>query len=464
MAKRWQPMLWPSAAGWEEPSALALVENTPINCVILKWDGASKLLPLVAEGRRRGLTLIALLDEPGARARAEAAKTAGFDGIAGPFPEDSMGGLPVIPWVARADLPRSSQASTIAVTGNVWPSAKISMRGQRDAADAGPTGVPWVDSNGWFVQLARELAPDRVIWIVAEPPSGRMTMPAETYALAAADSAAYGAEWVISLGSEMAGRLASADPSAISDWKRFAARLRFFPRHEEWRSYRPLGAVGVLSDFHGANEFLSTEALNLLARRHLPFRILEKSKLRKQRLSGVKALIYVDEDLPAPALRTQMLEFVRAGGLLICGKASAPLAAGGAAVDEPYPRFDVRRLGKGRVAVSTEEQIDPYMLAGDSHILLSRRNDLVRLFNAGPGNSYYAGSPDGRKAVFGVLDYTRRPNEALSLQFTRAYRTARFWSLDSEAAVQLELVKRGPEMVEAGLPQFSVYCAVELEA
>jgi hypothetical protein len=52
----------------------------------------------------------------------------------------------------------------------------------------------------------------------------------------------------------------------------------------------------------------------------------------------------------------------------------------------------------------------------------------------------------------------------MSLQFTRAYRSARFWTLDSEAPVQLDVEKRGPGMVEIGLPQFSVYCAVELEA
>ena len=41
-----------------------------------------------------------------------------------------------------------------------------------------------------------------------------------------------------------------------------------------------MGVVGILSDFAGGNEFASGELLNLTARLHQPYRILEKAKLR----------------------------------------------------------------------------------------------------------------------------------------------------------------------------------------
>ena len=60
-----------------------------------------------------------------------------------------------------------------------------------------------------------------------------------------------------------------------------------------------------------------TETLNLMARRSLPFRIIEKSKAVESPLTGLKALICVDEALPAPALRKKLMTFAEQGGALL---------------------------------------------------------------------------------------------------------------------------------------------------
>src|SRR5262249_29987462 len=106
----WTPLRWPSE--WTHPSALDLVRNSPVNCILLQENS-----PLTSEMQRRGL---ATLD--------------GADATAPPG---------------------------ITVLKGEWPGVRSSQGGSA----AGPTGVPWVDSNGWAVRLARVREPEKIIWV-----------------------------------------------------------------------------------------------------------------------------------------------------------------------------------------------------------------------------------------------------------------------------------------------------------
>jgi hypothetical protein len=454
-------MRWPTGARWLQPSALDLLKDTPIDSLVVTFSAAGQeLKPLLDEARRRGIALVALID---GLAGLAAARAAGFDAIASP--QAAQG---VIPWTPRAGMPRDSAAPVLAVTGSVWPSVRTSNTERwaggsgAAAAEAGPTGVPWVDSNGWFVQMARVLAPGKGIWIVAEPPAKLTNLRAETYALAVADAAAYGGRWVVTLDEAFASSLSAADAPALADWRALAAALRFFSAHHEWSTYRPLSALGILSDFHGDNEFLSTEILNLISRRQVPFRVLANSAQGAGSLEGLKAVIYADRELPAPPLRKQLLAFVQAGGLLVCPKGSASLASG-PAVQGAHGRFQVYTMGSGRIAVSTQDQMDPFVCAGDAHILLGRRQDLIRIWNPGASSSYYASPAAGRgNALLQLLSYTRRPVSDMSVQLAHPWRSARFWTLGAQQAQAVDLIKK-PAGVEVHIPPFAVFCALELE-
>src|SRR5437867_10832282 len=63
-----------------------------------------------------------------------------------------------------------------------------------------------------------------------------------------------------------------------------------------------LAVVGVLSDFSEPNRNLSWETLNLLARRELPFHIIEKSRSLTTPLTGYKAILYTDQETPGRQL------------------------------------------------------------------------------------------------------------------------------------------------------------------
>ena len=47
-----------------------------------------------------------------------------------------------------------------------WPGIRVT------AQSSGPTGVPWVDWNGWQVRMMLARDPAKPAWVDVEPPSG----------------------------------------------------------------------------------------------------------------------------------------------------------------------------------------------------------------------------------------------------------------------------------------------------
>ena len=77
----------------------------------------------------------------------------------------------------------------VAIVKGEWPG--VQMPGG-SGQGAGPTGVPWVDSNGWSIRLAMARVPESTVWVEAAPKNG-------AYRMAIADCAAHGGRWIITL-------------------------------------------------------------------------------------------------------------------------------------------------------------------------------------------------------------------------------------------------------------------------
>jgi hypothetical protein len=335
------------------------------------------------------------------------------------------------------------------IVNGAWPGVKPNRGGGNQ--EAGPTGVPWVDSNGWLVRLTRAQHPGSTVWVEAPPKDRRMFSPA-SYELAVADVAAHGGRWILSLDPALAAQAAADNPG----WKRMMAAAAFFAARPSWADYTAAAVLGVVSDYAGGNEFMSQELLNLLARAGVNYRIVLKDR---PDFGGLKAILYADKEAPTEALRKQAMGFVEAGGLLV----AAPVwgAPGGKAEPAGHPRFAVSAAGKGRVAMALAEPDDPWQLANDAVVLVSHRYDLVRCFNSGSFASFYTHSPDRQKALVHLLFYSDRgPGEA-SVRIAGKYRTARISTVDQPdlKAVPAEF---GKDSVEVHLPPVPPYVTVEL--
>ena len=390
------PFRWPGS--WTDPGRVDLLKGTAVNLILVPPESAFD--PVRA-----------------------CARDAGISTAAGP------------------------PAGTVIVEG-VWPGVKSSRGGGQEA---GPTGVPWVDSNGWLVRLARTQHPGATVWVEAPPKDRRMFTPA-SYELAVADVAAHGGRWILSPDPVLAAQATAGAPA----WKRMLAAAGYFAARPEWGAYTAAAVLGVVSDFAGGNEFLVQELLNLLARAGMNYRIVPKDK---PDFAGLRAVLYADKEAPSPDLRKQGLGFVEAGGLLIAAPAWGP--SRGKVQPAEHPRFAVSAVGKGRVAMALAEPDDPWQLANDAVVLVSHRYDLVRCFNSGSFASYYTHSPDRQKALVHLLFYSDRgPGEA-SVRVAGKYRIARMSTVDQPEfkAVPAEF---GKDSVEVHLPPVPQYVAVEL--
>jgi len=405
MPQTWTPMRWPT--GWNDPSTLDLLKGTAIDYLLIADDAD------LAAVRQRALR----------------------DGIA-----------------TSAAAPPGVEL----VTGS-WPGVKM---GRQGGVSAGPTGSPWVDSNGWAVRLALALHPASPVWVDAPPPAGaRVT--ADTYRLAIADSAVFGGRWIVSLDSSLAKGLAAADTASLAAWKKLTAACAYFAARRDWLTYAPLAVIGVISSFAGDDEYFSHELLNLLGRAGAQYRVLSKSAVDDASLESLRAVLYTDAQPPADALRKRVLAFVAAGGMLITGPQWGGVA-GASAGEEILPRFVMRTLGKGKIALAGAAPDDPYEWANDSALLVSHRYDLVRFWNSGATGSFCAISPDRRRSVAHLLFYTGRGPDSAGVRIAGRYRTVRASTIDQPegAAVAMD---RAADSIEVHLPPVSQYVALELE-
>src|SRR3954471_11299636 len=325
--QRWIPLYWPDST-----DSLGWLKGSPVNCLVV--NDATK-------------------------------KVQGFD------------------VVAMNDL----DSQVAAVRRAKWPRVPAA-RGQSGGVATGPTGAPWVDSNGWISSLEHAKTPGKPVWIVADPPKDSGMLRSEAYTLAVADAAVYGSRWLISLDADLRHGCAAGNSEALLTWRKIGDATRFFEEHKAWRSLQPVAKLGVLSDFAGPNEALAGEVLNLCNRRYLPFRIVESASADSKSLSGLKAVLLIQLREPESKVQQLLGEFMRDGGLVIAPPSVAHLAGSLKPAGSFENSYDYFSHGEGRVAIARKPWVDPYQVATDAHLLMSRKHDVIRLWNAGSTNAY----------------------------------------------------------------------------
>jgi hypothetical protein len=487
---KWVPMKWPCGPleiarrnksgsinadlkemleAWGQPSVLELLKGTPINCLIVDWayggheDSAQQqtLQPLLEAGRRLGVSFVGKVAlKEGAGAAVATARAAGLSAV---MLEDASGqsfDLPAILQYPRDKVAWETASPIFSSRENVWPGLSLeTMEG--DTAIAGPTGAPWLNSNGWFSLLAGELAPGKTLWLDFDPPDVSTALHPANYGLAIADSRAYGSQWIISLDDKLRAALPKGNLQAKGVWEKLCEAVAFFESHREWEAFKSQGILAVISDFRGENEYLSEEVLNLLNRHQVQFQILERSRSLPASTEGLKAILWLDKEAPSAEQHSQLLAFARQGGLLIAAAYWGPPEVKPTKKD-PSLHYKMYNVGKGQIAVAEEGFQDPYQVAVDTHLLVSRRNDLVRLYNPEATNCHSSIDPGHRKRLVQVLNYSSQPVGSVTLWVNARVGSARLWRPGTKDAVTLQGVAAAPG-TDFGLPPLSVYCALEFE-
>jgi hypothetical protein len=409
----WVPIEWP--AEWNDPARLSLLDGTPFNCVLAP-------LAMRDAAAKRGLA------------------------------------APDIAWRSWKEVNWRAPGDVVAINDAFWPELQ---RKSDSGQDAGPTGAPWLDANGWLILYARSRAAGAPVWIKSPPPEETPTPRTEQLLLAASEACAFGALRPAWLPSDLASGVASGNSAALATWRRIWQHAAWHEARSAMRHWPVASSLLLVSDFTGPNEFLSSETMLLAARRNLLFQPVETSRLTAKDLSGRKAVLYVDRQPPALAQKKLLEQFAGQGGLLIAQK--SPGFAPGKPLPGRHPRFEIAAAGKGRIALARSEFDDPWVLAQDTHLLMSRRWDPVRLFNPGSLIIHYTVAPGGARGAVHLLNYTLQPvSHDVIVQIAAPCKAARFLipGRPQPLAASIERVSGRQEIRVAA---FSVYLAVELE-
>lgn len=393
------PFRWP--AEWKDSSKLDILKGTPINCIV----GA----------------------------------------VPPPFP---CGEIRFI----KLDGDRPPEG--VAVREGVWPRTLLATK--KDTAGAGPTGGPWVDSNAWVIRLAHTMEPGKSVWVSYTPPGGNEIVPLDSFVKPIAEAEAYGGHWIVALDRNFVQALDSRTDQALREWKRMVSAMKFFEARREWRSWEPVAALAVVSTFEGEGKLMSEEFLNLAPRHYLAYRALRAVDVPKASFEKQRAIIYLENDPPEGEVRTKLIEFARAGGLLIC-----PLRTVDTAPDETRMDHSIRRFGKGRIAMPLFKWEDPFVLVDQVHVLLGFREDVVQVWNANDIDAYCLANPKNDKAVANLVPYASGQTPQIVLGFRKSYRSARLCTLDSEIPIKPVKGRLG---IEIPLGEFTDYAALVLEA
>src|SRR5271157_5884046 len=160
---------------WQDPASLAVVQGTPVNCLVVGWAAGlpadagqqQALKPLIEKGKQAGLEFVGLIEgEANKPAAVAAAQSAGLAAVAMEGEAPGSAGVPVIPWNKAAQVHSSAKSPVIGVSDGVFPGLP-----QGATPQGGPTNLPWVDSNGAILLIARALAPDKTVWVGFDPPA-----------------------------------------------------------------------------------------------------------------------------------------------------------------------------------------------------------------------------------------------------------------------------------------------------
>ena len=106
-------------------------------------------------------------------------------------------------------------------------------------------------------------------------------------------------------------------------------------------------------------------------------------------------------------------------------------------------------------------------MVSDTQSLVSRSNDLVRLFNGyASGCCNFTGSADGKRALLQIVNYAtggRGGSGEVTVWTRQRYRNARLWSVDAAQPATLAPVAAEQSGTEYHMPPMQVYGALEFE-
>lgn len=424
----WVPMRWATA----DPASLALLKDTPVNCLLLEqkhWSAA-----FTEAARERGIAVAGIVDKAWDDKAARAAKLEAI------FTEGPMqpSALPVYSLPVRSAM-RFDGVPLAGSWQGVWPGVNTV---DGDKAKAAPSGAPWIDTNTGFLRFARALTP-APIWIANRPPEGR-AFPVARYFQVAAEAAMCGARWVVALDADLQKRLLAGEGNALRDWRKLAVLLRFIEEQGDRMRWPATGQLTLVQDV-ASGALLSGGILDMIAVKHTPVRPVPAKGMQLDQMQGAVMAVNVSPATMTAAQREVLGAFTRAGGTVLTGPADWRF---------PEPR-------EGQLTLDEKELLKLDAIWKEVNALTGRRNLGARLFNVGTMLSNLTRSPDGSRQLLHLVNYTDFPVEAITVHMLGKWKRATLRQ-PGVAAKSLETYST-EDGTGIDIPEMGWYAILELE-
>jgi hypothetical protein len=269
------------------------------------------------------------------------------------------------------------------------------------------TEQPWIDSNLALVGFDRAFRPIQTPlidfkWELSDVLQQQQGPSTEDYLLAVAEAGALHSDLILNLHPNLEKALVSGSDEGWTVWERIAKYVEFYLREGE----RPVAFqanVGVVTD----NYDTSYEAMNLMARHNIPFRVLSPSHLTLQGLQGLDLIVVFAQ--PDEAAIRQVAGFVNGGGtaILVSLHGSFPWQSSGAR--QVSGESVIYTMGKGKVIELAEGIADVGTFSKDVRRLLGKEKLTISLWNASTIVAIPYKFPGASAATVELVNYSADP-------------------------------------------------------
>ena len=366
---------------WTEPALPA--KTLLAHGLAIPWGAAPAL---VESARKQGYRVYTAVTLEQASAAAKSSRAMGISGIileAGDSEQEKAERT-------VRDLRLAHPNLTILTPG---PSAKqpammgssvITQRGILQVSSS--TEQPWLDSNLALVGFDRAFRPIQTPlidfqWELSDALQQQQGPSTEEYLLAVAEAGALHSDLILNLHPNLEKALVSGSDEGWAVWERVAKYVEFYLREGE----RPVAFqanVGVVTD----NYDTSYEAMNLMARHNIPFRVLPPGHLTPQGLQGLDLIVVFAQ--PDEAAIRQVAGFADGGGVAI---------------------LVIYTMGKGKVIELTEGIADLGTFSKDVRRLLGKEKLTISLWNASTIIAIPYQFPGTSAATVELVNYSADP-------------------------------------------------------
>jgi hypothetical protein len=351
--------------------------------LVIPWDDEAKGLVEAAKQKGYHVFLEVKLEE--APAAAETATTAGITGI-----------------ILKGEASQANLAEEKArKLQSTYPKVKIlvldaagrqpELRGwlvfKKDGIlqVSSPTSQPWLDENLAMIRHERAFQSEQALlytfsWDLSDEVVKEQGPSAADYSLAVAEAGAFHADLLLELHPRQQKGLASGDKETLSNWNDVKRTIEFYERGNP-RAKEVAARVGVLTNDYDS----SYEAINLMARHNIPFRVLHSAEVQARDLEGFDVVIAFAA--PNKELTAAIREFANRGGVavLVNVPGTYPWHSPGISTLVPAKTSEhsiTYPVGEGRVIELGEAVTDPETFARDVRRLMVKERIPVSLWNS----------------------------------------------------------------------------------